>query len=100
MVHSDLEMRKQYILCLWELHAVFAHIRAIGTYITSSGLDSVWISANWFVSECLARQVTECKNMKRAISTLEETFITIGTLFSKEMITEFRKSYVKGVMIH
>ena len=46
MVHSDLEVR--YILCLEERHAVFAHIRAIGTYITSSGLDSVWVSANWF----------------------------------------------------
>ena len=82
-VHSDLEMRKRYILCLGELHAVFAHIRAIGTYITSSGLDSAWISANWFDNECLVRQVTECKNMKRAISTLEATFITIGTLLLK-----------------
>ena len=32
MVHSDLEMRKRYILCLGELHAVFAHIRAIGAW--------------------------------------------------------------------
>ena len=91
MVHSDLEMRKRYILCLGELHAVFAHIRAIGTYITSSGLYSAWISANWFGSECLVRQVTECKNMKRAISTLEATFINITTLFLKEMIKEFSK---------
>ena len=101
MVHSDLEMRKRYILCLGELHAVFAHIRAIamswGTtccicthpcncncnYITSSRLDSSWISANWFDIECLVRQVTECKNMKRAISTLASAM-----------------SYVKGVMIY
>ena len=70
LVNSRNDMREQFILCLGELHAVFAHIRAIGSYISGSGIDNAWLSAGWFGSCCLARQVIECVNMKRAIALL------------------------------
>ena len=45
--------------------------------------------ANWFDGPCLLRQVLECLNMKRAISTLESTVITIGILVLDEVITDY-----------
>ena len=75
LVNSNSDLRKRFILCVSELHIVFAHIRGIGTYVSNS-----WMHANWFDSPCLLKQVMECLNMKRAISTLESTFVTIGVM--------------------
>ena len=36
------------ISCLGELHAVFAHIRAIGNLINSSGIEDAWLEAAWY----------------------------------------------------
>ena len=48
-VHSREDMRDKCILRLGELHAVFAHIRAIGALIVCSGLEDAWIEAEWFI---------------------------------------------------
>ena len=89
LVHSNSELRSRFILCLSELHIVFAHIRGIGSYVSNFGLDTAWIHANWFDSPCLLRQVLECLNMKHAVSTLESTVITIGILVLDEVITDY-----------
>ena len=53
LVNSDDTMKDQYILCLGELHIVFAHIRAIGSFLNSSGIEDAWITACWFESHCI-----------------------------------------------
>ena len=89
LVHCNTYLREWFILCLGELHAVFAHIRAIGNYITCSGLDNAWMCAEWIDSPCLLGQVIECLNTKRAIVALEPTIIAISTLLLKEMMIDF-----------
>ena len=63
LVNSNSDLRKCFILCLGELHIVFAHIRGIGTYLSNSGLDTACLHTNWFDSPCLVRQVMECLNV-------------------------------------
>ena len=58
LVNSNSELRRRFILCLGELHIVFAHIRGIESYVSNSGLDAAWMHANWFDSPCLLRLVT------------------------------------------
>ena len=60
-------MKRQHILRLGELHAIFTHVRAIGNLISSSGLKNAWIEAEWFDSESVVQQVLDCKHMARAI---------------------------------
>ena len=69
-----------------ELHIIFAGIRAIGTFIDSSGIDDAWMAAKWFDSESLLRQVKECSNMKRALATHEATYIAIQTMIIQEAL--------------
>ena len=64
LVNSHNDMKEEFILCLGEL---IAHIHAIGSCISGSGIDNAWLSAGWFDSSCLLWQVIECVNMKRAI---------------------------------
>ena len=80
LVHSRSYMRNKYILCLGELHAVFAHIRAIGNLINSSGIEDAGLEAAWYDSECLIRQILDCKHMKRAIEAHEATYIAINVI--------------------
>ena len=86
LVNSRQDLRDRYILCLGELHIVFAGLRAIGTFIDSSGLDDAWINANWFDSESLLRQVKDCSNMKRAIASHEATLLAINILILQETL--------------
>ena len=90
LVRYNTYLRERLIICLGELHAVFAYIRAIGNYITCSGLDNAWMCAEWLDSPCLLRQVIECLYMKRAIAALEPTIIAISILLLKEMMTDFK----------
>ena len=83
-------LRDRYVLCLGELHIVFAEIRAIGTFINCSGLDDAWMAADWFDSECLLRQVKECSNMKRALAAHDETLIAINILVSQQALRWFK----------
>ena len=54
LVHSRRDMRDKYILCLGELHAVFAHI---GNLINSPGIEGAWFEAAWYDSECITRHI-------------------------------------------
>ena len=89
LVNSNSELRRHFILCLGELHIIFAHIRTIGSYVRNSGLDAAWMHANWFDSPCLLRQVLKCLNFKRAVSTIETNVITIEILVLKEVIADY-----------
>ena len=71
LVHSRDDLRNKYILCLGELHIVFAHIRAIGRFIEQSGMSDAWLEAEWYDSDCIVRQILECGHMKRALDAHE-----------------------------
>ena len=90
LVRYNTYHRERFILYLGELHAVFAHIRAVANYITCSGLDNAWMCAEWFDSPSLLRQVIECLYMKRAIDALEPTIIAISIVLLKEMMIDFK----------
>ena len=89
LVRSSKSLSKRYILRLGELHAVFAHLRAIGSFICESGIDGTWLDANWFDSLCVVRQVLECKHMKRAVEAHEVVLIVINTLMLQPLIKKF-----------
>ena len=83
LINSDDTIKNHYILCLGELHIVFAHIKAIGSFINSSGIEDAWTAACWYDSQCVVRQVLECCNMKRALEAHEATLLTISHLIFK-----------------
>ena len=90
LVNSRNDLRNQYVLCLGELHIVFAQIRAIGTFIDSSGIDDAWMAAEWFDSESLLRQVKECSNMKRALAAHEATLLAVNTIILQGALSWFQ----------
>ena len=57
LINSRDDLRGKFIPRLGELHAVFAHVRAIGHFIAHSGLEDAWIEAEWFDSDAVVRQV-------------------------------------------
>ena len=57
LVNTNDTLRVQFILCLGELHIVFAQIRAIGNFLNSSGVEDAWIAAGWYDNPCLIREV-------------------------------------------
>ena len=86
LVNSRDDVRGRFIQRLSELHAVFAHMRAIGQFISNSGLEDAWVEAEWFDSDAVVRQVIECKHMKRAVEAHEETLVAIEILQLIEML--------------
>ena len=47
------------------------------------------MSAEWFDSPCLLREIIECSNMKRALAALEPTLIAISIMLFKEILLDF-----------
>ena len=91
LVHSRSDMRNKYILCLGELHAVFAHIRAIGNLINSSGIEDAWLEAAWYDSECVIRQIL----VKRAIEAHEATYIAINVILLRSIGKKYPQEFAE-----
>ena len=88
LVNLNSEIRDKFILCLGELHAVFAHIRAIGNLITSSGIEGAWKRAGWFDGLPVIREILECKNMRRALEAHEATLVMFSCIVLKTVVKE------------
>ena len=58
-------MKVKYVLRLRELHAVFAHLRAIGTFVENSGIDE---EQGGIFGTVVIRLILPCSNMKRGIA--------------------------------
>ena len=56
LVNSRDDMRGSYVVRLGELHTVFADIRAIGHYISNTGLEDAWLEAKWFDIDATSMQ--------------------------------------------
>ena len=50
LVRTKNALKDNLIFCFGELHALFAHVRAIDASINSSGLEKSWQVAGWFDS--------------------------------------------------
>lgn len=65
---------------------MFAHVRAIGTFINGSGLEKAWQATGWFDSSAVVREIIECTQMNRAVATHEQSALAIKYLLLKELI--------------
>ena len=81
---------------------MFAHVKAIGTFINGSGLEEAWQVAGWFDSSAVVCKIMECTHMKRAVATHEQSAVAIQYLLLKELtqsgdlyITEDITSYIE-----
>ena len=77
LVNTREDLRNKYVICLGELHIVFADLRAIGTFIECSGVDDAWVRADLF-GENTCKQVMNCSRMNRAVQCHESTWIAIS----------------------
>ena len=60
LVQSRDDMKDKYVLRLGELHAVFAHLRATGTFVENSGIDDAWEQGGIF-GTVVIRQILSCR---------------------------------------
>ena len=95
LVNSRQDMQDKLILCLGELHAVFAHSRAIGNFIRSSGIEDAWLEAGWYDSECVIRQILDCKHMKRAIEAHEATYLAFNYILLRSIVTRYPQEFAQ-----
>ena len=80
-------MKVKYVLRLGELHAVFAHLRAIGTFVENGGIDNAWEQSGIF-GTVVIRQILSCSNMKRAIAGHEVAMVVLYLLFFEALLDE------------
>ena len=69
------------------MHAVFAHLRAIGRFIDNSGIDEAWIQADVF-GPVVVKQILTCSHMKRAIMAHEITVTVLYKLYFEALRKE------------
>ena len=100
LVNTNDTLRDQFILCLGELHIVFAQIRAIGNFLNSSGVEDAWIAAGWYDSSCLIREVLEFGNMKRSLEAHEATLLAINQLLIKSVLDDRKNDTHKQLLPH
>ena len=87
LVNSREDLRNRYVICLGELHITFAYLRAIGTYIESSGLDDCWTRAKLF-GDNTCRQVLTCARLNRALQCHESIWIAISIHVLQTIVTK------------
>ena len=71
------DLKGKLILRVGEFHIVLCMLRALGSFVENSGLDSAWIEANLY-GPCTTRQILEGKHMKRAV---DAHLISLQVLF-------------------
>ena len=88
---KQLQMARQdcshLILRPGELHMVMAHLRTIGSYIDSSGLDLCWIEGDLYGSATV-KQILEGKHVKRGIAAHLTTLQALFTLYAEAFFNE------------
>ncbi|ESO99439.1 hypothetical protein LOTGIDRAFT_158524 [Lottia gigantea] len=57
-VHCRTDLRDKFIICLGELHTIFAHLRAIRSFIEHLGIDDGWLEADVYGPNTI-RQIEE-----------------------------------------
>ena len=85
LVRSQPDLHDRYVLRLGELHIVFAYVRAIGSFIESSGLPRLWEKSHWF-GPLICTQVLSCTHMKRALIAHENTLLCFYVMVISAMI--------------
>lgn len=85
MVRTNNASKNTFILYFGVLHAVFAHVRAIGAFINGLGLEKAKYVAGWFDSSVVMRKIIERIHMKRPVATHEQSSLAIQYLPLKEL---------------
>ena len=80
-------------ICLGELHIIIAHIGAIGSFLSCSGIEEAWIAAEWYDSACLLREVLERGNMKRSPQAHEATLLAIIHLLIISVLSNMKDDF-------
>jgi hypothetical protein len=60
------DMFKHFVFRVGEFHTVLCSLRALGSFIESSGIDDAWIQSDIY-GPTTSRQILEGKHMKRAV---------------------------------
>ena len=87
LVHCNPALKEKFNLRLGELHILMAHLRGIGTYINSSGIDSIWIESGVY-GPTTTRSILACTHLKRAFQAHEDTICALYQLFMQEFYKE------------
>ena len=90
------ELRGKFVLRLGELHIVFALIRAIGTYIESSGIDDAWKKSGLF-GDNTVKQILGCTKMKRAVQAHECTLVVFYIFFIRDLLLSMSENVLNRV---
>ena len=84
LVSCRADLQSMFVLCLGELHIVFAYLRAIRTFVQSSGIDLAWMKSKWFGENTL-KQVLTCSRIRWALECREDTYLALHIMFIKSL---------------
>ena len=98
-MNTNKDLRNRYVLCLGELHDVFAYLRAIGSFVEGLGIADAWVQAGWYDSPSLVKQVLECGNMKRATRAHEATVNEISTYLLRVFLSQCREEIGDNLLV-
>ena len=102
LVRTNNTLKNKFILCLSELNVVFAYVRAFGAFVNSSGLQIAWQVAKWLDSSAVARNILDCKYMKRAVATPEQSALLIQYLLVKDLTNSgdlYAPEYIRNCIV-
>ena len=88
LVYSDVNLKEKFILRLGELHISMAHFRGIGNYMSSSGIENIWIESGVY-GPATTRSILQCTHYKRTFQAHEDTLIALFSLFINKFYEEF-----------
>ena len=88
LVYSDVNLKEKFILRLGELHISMAHFRGIGNYMSSSGIENIWIESGVY-GPATTRSIIRCTHYKRTFQAHEDTLIALFSLFINKFYEEF-----------
>ena len=87
LVYADVNLKDKFILRLGELPISMAHFRVIGNYISSSGIESIWIESGVY-GPATTGSILQCTHYKRTFQAHEDTLIAFS-LFINQFYEEF-----------
>ena len=82
---SNSETRERFVLRLSELH--IAHIRSIGNFIKSSGLDDLWLHSKIYGPNHI-KSILSYKHMKCSVEAHKLTLLVLYQLYLELLIKE------------
>ena len=86
-LQSNLEISKQFIFRMGELHIVFAVLKTLGKIIDGSGLDQSFIEARIYGPNTV-EQIKNGKHMKRSFEGFLTLYVSLYKIYLNELIDQ------------